>query len=1250
MRTSKQYSTWEKFQATALLALLLLVATPLSAAAQSTTGNIQGVVTDTNGAVVKGATVKVINSDTGATKEAITNDEGFYRVTNLIPGRNYKIEVNAQGFSPSTREGVVILLGTENDANLLVSAAGVTEQVEVTTGEELIQTTQSQLSQSFSPKQLTELPILGGSIDNLALLTPGVATPGDADFTNGVGISANGNRGRSNNFQIDGQDNNDNSVAGPSLTLTNTEAIGEYQIITNSFSAEFGRNSGAQVNVITKPGTNEYHGSLFWFHDNSALDSLSNADEVAPVAYQFLVDNGYEEFTGLANRNKNPYRNNRYGGSIGGPIKKDKVFFFATYEGNRLRGESATNNFTSAGVTFDRASAELAAQLGFPGAQQILTNPTVGGGPTFAEGVGTFLIAPPLLDTDGDGRADAFAFPDTPGNLSPSVFVEVGGRIVPLYTGEGVRIFKADNTRDQVIARGDIFFTQNDTVTVRYIIDDDENPIATGRALAGALFDVPSRNNNVGVAYTRYLSPRFVNEARFNFSRLSVEFGDPEGTLPGPGIQFSGTRDLQGNLSLTFGTANNLPQSRKVDVWQEQDTVSATIGNHAMKFGFDFRQQRVENFFLPNFLGTYTFRGGSGAGSVNDQGFFTAAGNPRTGNATAFENLLLGRPQTIAFALGEPRQDTTQDDYFFFFQNDWRVRPNLTLNLGVRYEISTTPFNPIIERSNAREADPSTAIFDDQWDLAFRTVAPIPLDKNNWAPRVGFAWSPELNFLGERFTGGRTVIRGGFGVSYDPSFFNIVLNTYTAAPFAGVGTILQVPGAPGSVNFPFLPSTREELATTPSTNGGDPRLFNRTEVDPNFHNPYTMSYNFGIQQEIFKDHVLEVRYVGSRIVGQFQTVNANPRISFLNVAGAYFGDPGMFTDGILPQPYGGVAPPSAANNFQNRPGTNGNGRVDPNFGNIRRRINGASATYNGLQVRYDARFKDSLIINANYTWSKTIDNASEIFSTGGGGQTVAHSQNPFDITGGERGLSAFHQKHIFTGSGIYDLPWYREQNGFVGHLLGGYRLSTTVRMGSGRPYTPNNFYAMYDPAWETGFIGLGGLRTFDGNSAAPNGTIAFGSAAAGILFGDDVPEGQFVVYDTLSPSSTGTVMTAAQALQAARLFYNDFGMFTQFGVPLASLEGFNLFGSPYGSTGRNTFFGNNNYNVNIGIFKTTNITENVKIEFRAEAFNVLNHRNFGVPDVITEDAFNGLVVSSFQNPGYNVGSARSWHLGFRLLF
>lgn len=388
--------------------------------------------------------------------------------------------------------------------------------------------------------------------------------------------------------------------------------------------------------------------------------------------------------------------------------------------------------------------------------------------------------------------------------------------------------------------------------------------------------------------------------------------------------------------------------------------------------------------------------------------------------------------------------------------------------------------------------------------------------------------------------------------------------------------------------------------------------------------------------------MLEVRYVGSRIVGQFQTINGNPNLTFLNAAGTFVaGNAGLFTGGRL----GG-----------SNPGTNGNGRLDPTTGVVRARTNGASATYNGLQTRFDTRLSNSLILNVNYTFSRTIDNASEIFATGGGGQTVAQSQNPFDTSRGERGLSAFHQKHSFTGSVVYDLPFFKDQRGAVGKLLGGYRITGTTRLGSGRPYTPTNAFAVSDPTFENTFIGLGALRPFNGNPSAPVGTIAFGvSAACDILFGgplcsspNAVP-GNFIIFNTRQPGSVGTIVTAAQALQQSRLIYNDFGLFSQFGVPLADLESFKLFRTPYGDVGRNTFFGDNLYRADLALFKTTRITEGTQLELRMEVQNLFNTRNFGVPDPITEDAFTGFTVGTFQNP-QSGGSRRIIQFGARFVF
>lgn len=1241
-----QFKSWIA-QAFSLFAVLFLTAS--FGVAQVTTGNLQGVVKDPNGAVVAGAAVKITNTQTGQVRETTTNDEGFYRVTNLTPGDAYKVEVTATGFGVRTVENVPVRLATENSADVLLSVAGGSENVTVTGDVPLINSTQSQLSTSYTPQQLTQLPFNGGSIDNLALLTPGVVTPGDTDFSNGVGISSNGNRGRSNNFQIDGQDNNDNSVAGPSLTLTNTEAIGEYQIITNNFSAEFGRNAGAQVNVITKPGTNSFHGSLFEYHQNSALDTFNNTEKKSGSVYRFLSQNGFPQLTGIANREgKDPFSYNRFGGSIGGPIKENKAFFFVTYQGDIQNGENATDNLGSGGITFTRASAQAAAGLGFLGAQRILTNTGVGGGPAFAPG--QLFIVPALEDTNGDGVPDAYVT----GSLYNSEFIcAVPGAnpcpaasLIPLQTGEAIRILPFKYRQHQIITREDFNLTSKDTLGVRYIYDNTKFPdsAATGTALTGAFFDVPSKNNNLGVTYTRTLSNRFVLETRFNFSRLDVKFGDPEGTLPGPGISFTGTRDLVGNqTSLGFGSANNLPQSRLVDVYQEQATLIATLGNHAIKTGIDFRQQKVENFFLPNFLGVYRFRN---LGSRPANTFYNAAGTAlNTGTATAFENLLLGRPERITFALGNPRIETSQNDFFTFLQDDWRVHPKLTLNLGVRYEFSTTPFNPIIDDLNAREANASTAIFNTAFPLSARTTQRLPNDKNNISPRVGFAWTPDIHWLGERFTNGRTVIRGGFGIAYDPSYFNIVLNTVTAAPFAAAGNFTQTPGAPGSVTFPFLPNSTAQLNLTPQTNGGDPRLFNQTRVDPNFYSPYTMGWNFGIQQEIFKNTVIEARYVASRLVGQFQTVNGNPSTALLDQGCAFVGRPnGCFTNGFV-----GVA----------RAGTTGNGRIDPNFGPVRLRTNGATATYHSLQARFDTRFRNDLVLNMNYTWSKTIDNASEIFSTFAGGQSVANPQQPFNSTNGERGLSAFHQKHSFTTNFIYETPWFKDQKGFAGKVLGGYQISGILRIASGRPYSPFEFFGSYDPGFDGAFFsGVGPLRPYNGNPNAPNGTIAYSYNACFNLFFDpacaDDPTpanglaDTFVIHNTLNPGSVGRRVTRAQALQEARLIYNDFGL-AQFGIPFEDLGAFKLFRTPYG-IGRNNFFGENIYTVNMAVFKSVRLTEGTKLEFRVEAANLLNRRNFGVPDPLVEDSFGSTSVGSYQNPGFNAGANRSLRFGLRFIF
>src|SRR5687768_3697543 len=425
--------SFKNLAARAATLLTLLVFSVPFVSAQVTTGSLQRVVRDPNGAAVAGAAVKITNTETGISREATTNEEGFYRVTNLTPGQRYRVEVTASGFAPTANENITVNIASENSVDVQVGVAQVGETVQVVGEAGLINTTQNQLTQNYTQQQLTQLPY-AGSIDNLALLTPGVVTPGDADFTNGVGISANGNRGRSNNFQIDGQDNNDNSVAGPTLGFTNAEAIGEYQVITNNFSAEFGRNAGAQINVVTKAGTNEIHGTVFEFHNNSALDSKNNIDERQERSLAFLVNNGFPTFQQFQGRFPNPYNENRFGGSVGGPIVKNKAFFFATYQGDYTKGDAIISNLGGGTYMLTPESAAFAAAR-FPGpTTAALTSTGRPGGPTTAgSGSGSLVMAPPTEDVNGDGVPDRFVFGPggsgaaftgvTPGFLAPLAIV-----------------------------------------------------------------------------------------------------------------------------------------------------------------------------------------------------------------------------------------------------------------------------------------------------------------------------------------------------------------------------------------------------------------------------------------------------------------------------------------------------------------------------------------------------------------------------------------------------------------------------------------------------------------------------------------------------------------------------------------------------------------------------------------------------------------------------------------------------------
>lgn len=1201
------------FGLTATLCLMLIIIfSSQTTLAQATTGTLRGRVLDPNGAVVSGATVVAKNEATGVSSPSFTtSSEGAFVITNLIPG-TYSVTVSTPaGFKTKTISSIDVRLGLDTDVRVDLEVGAASETVTVTASADEVAQTNSEISANFESRKVTDLPsnAAGGGIDTLALNVPGVV-PGFGNVnSNGVTLSVNGNRARSNNFTIDGTDNNDLSIGGPSYFVSNADSVQEFQIITNNYSAQYGRNQGAVVNIITKAGTNTFSGSAFEYHRNaSAFDAMNNIERRDPTRSK-----------------KDKFISNVFGGTFGGPIIKNRAFFFGSYQGIRQ-----AENFTARGGNLAILPSEFARlRAAFPGnaAIQALTSQSAFALSNFGNVRPRSDRPIELVCISAQPPAAPPPAPQVPANCRPGIN-ETGF----FQAAFPEREFAVPFTQNEFSIRGDVNLTSKDNVTVRYLWQDSvaTNNLGGSNGFTG---DIPARSKNLSGFYTRQISSRVVNNFQATFQRLSVLFGggcqDPlTGCIPDPtligesyaSVVFSGLRgNITGTTVQTLGGATNLPQGRVVDVYQFSDKVSWTSGNHSFLFGADIRYLKNSVPFLPNINGVFRF--------------------------TSIASVVNNTPASITLADGEPTIDYKQYDQFYFFQDDWRVRPNLTLNLGVRYEYSGQPINRLNEITTIRESDASTALYRQSLPLDVRTVPAIPSDKNNFAPRLGFAWSPDLGDSGfSRLLFGEkdaTVIRGGFSIAYDPVFYNILLNISTSAPTVFLDTLTGANVVPMPAN-PIGSTVRTAASSRLARNTFDPRLLAQTTVSPDFRSPYSMQFSLGIQRQINNSNVFEIRYVGNRGKGLFQSVNSNPFYNNLwngfTVGGFTFPS---FRD-LLPA--GTPAPQVCVNN----PATPDNeaacnGRLLAGRGLLRTRTNTGESQYDSMQARYNGRFLNkNLILGASYTFSKALDNASEIFSFG----ENAFAQNPFDVQAAERSFSGFDRRHAFSTNFIYDVPFFKSQSGFLGKLLGGFQINGVYNLASGRPYTPSQFCNAFcglptyqDNGFAQTFVGFDNLRPFVGNLNAPIGAVGISQIDASFIYGAPVvnPGGFWSLTELNTTGNTVSVSTSD-----VRYIFNGPGAAR-------------IFGTPFGNTPRNIERGPKLNQLNMGIFKNTNIGERVKLQLRFEAFNILNRPNagFGVaagstlPGTFLEDVGAGV---SFADFGEIELSSRRIQFGIRVTF
>jgi len=683
--------------------------------------------------------------------------------------------------------------------------------------------------------------------------------------------------------------------------------------------------------------------------------------------------------------------------------------------------------------------------------------------------------------------------------------------------------------------------------------------------------------------YDRQLSARSLNDFNFAYSRLFVKFGggctvSSPGCIPDPTqidqaftfMSFGGAFGTNSKRGLgNIGPATNLPQGRIVEALQFRDNYSRTMGNHQIQAGVDIRRLRNSVPFLPVVNGSFSF--------------------------TSAARYVANDPTQVALAVGTPTIQYYETDQFYYFQDDWKVRDNLTLNLGIRYENTGQPINTLHNITTATESNPNTAIWLQSLPLSIRTVPKIPTDDNNFAPRIGFAYTPRFwkKVMGED----ATVIRGGYSIAYDPAFYNILLNVSTSTPEVFNNTTNN-PAPGGTVLFPLPsnptgPNVRAFAAASKivAVNTFDPRSLTQTIVDPKFRSPYAEQWSLGFQRQINKSNVVEVRYLGTHGVGLFQQAIVNPQFNRLlngftaNVFGApmtFPGFPNLVPAGLTPT----VCPAY--------PGVNHvtcDGRILPQA-RILSRQNSGQSIYHSLQARYSGRLFNQFSYGVSYTFSKALDNASEIFTF----QEIANAQDPFNTGKAERSYSGFDRRNALSMNGIWDIPLHKDQQGLVGHLLGGWQLNGTYVLTDGLRYTPRqtlNNLLLGGPTYVDFTTGDTG-RPFVGNPNADPKTVGITDIDANLMFGVTTksPTG----FYSLNDLNHGTLTAVTK--QDVRYIV----------VGPGSAK---LFGTPFGNAARNSLIGPLLNQFNMGLFKNTRLKERLTLQLRVEAFNVFNHPNPG---------------------------------------
>jgi hypothetical protein len=1121
--------------------------------AQKDTGSIVGTVRDKSGAVVPGASVTVTDVERGTTFQTTTKGSGEYVAGPLKVG-SYRVVFEKAGFKKTSVGPVELNLQERPSVDVTLQVGGIHEQVTVTTQGPQLETENSDLGQVVTGRRITTLPLNGRNYAQLAQLSVGVAPaePGSrAEKT--FGFSANGARALQNNFLLDGIDNNAN--LGDLLNETtyviqpSVDAIGEFKVQTNSYSAEFGRGNGAIMNAVIKSGTNQIHGDVYEFVRNEKFDAR----------------NAFDQF------GRQPYKQNQFGFTIGGPIIKNRTFFFGDYEGLRVRqatpilGVIPTPDMV--GGNFTENLTNIPAMAVDPNTGEPTNNPAVdcGGNPTF---VGE-IFNTRQTQVSGLNLNGFCGVPISSGgnlNVFPSGLIDpLAARLAVLFPSPNTQLGGANllvepvrkETRNNFDIRVDHKIGQKDDAFVRFSYEDQpsEIPAPFNNVLdGGGFFDGIEDNSyrSVALSEVHVFTPNVINELRVGYNRINAHrfqlnfdkniAGDPAFGINYPGIPFG---PLNGGLpeidfsdgTTTIGSSTFLPSKEIQNSYVLTENLTWIRGRHSLKFGTEIRREQF-TIFQPA-----ASRGNLGFGSE-----FTDNPAAPSSGGSAFASMLLGIPD-FGEITSLHNVDYRRQIYAGYAQDDFRVTSRLTLNLGLRYEFFSTIKEAHDEAATFDFASQSLLVPKGQ-DLQLTPIlaASIPIsrtgsrglidpDLNNFAPRVG--WAYQIT--------NKLVLRSGYGIFYggqengpfsnpspgfNPPFFSIeAFNTQCGAESAN-------PGA-GQVDC-SIRNFNVMANGFPSTSLSDPNAPVLFSVDPHLRTPYNQQWHLGLQYQLPAETVLEVSYAGSRGLKLFAFFNGNQAVPTPDQTAAFA--PRRPVKKSLP----GAGPCDLA--------TPDN--CDPAFDTtINTFRSNAFSNYHSLQARLEKRMTHGLQFQASYTYSHALDNASS--ANLGSFATGDFRDQRFPKM--EYGNADFDVRHRFVLSYSYELPFGKGKKfggnatGVVNQVIGGWEVAGITSASTGNYFTPTDIAT--------------DLSNSDGG-----GDVA--SSARPDRVGD--PNAKPCIADTLFNTCAFVTNTTL---------------------------------GTFGDAGRNIIRGPGFQNWDFSIFKDFSVSERYRFEFRAEFFNVWNHVN-----------------------------------------